>query len=79
MYVGGILTFLLAPIWLDVLSPIVTFSVGVILLLPGGLDGTTQMFGDRESTNRIRAITGFLLGMGIVTFLHGLTFSIAAV
>ncbi|AXG08614.1 DUF2085 domain-containing protein [Haloplanus rubicundus] len=65
MYLGGLLVMAGVPIWKPI-SPVVLVAVGVVLLLPGGIDGTTQMFGHRESTNRLRAVTGFLLGGGVV-------------
>ena len=71
MYLGGILTILSSPIW-SILSPQYAILLGAISLVPGGLDGTTQMFGDRESNNRLRAITGFLLGVGIVFISYGI-------
>ena len=36
----------------------------VLLFLPTALDGTTQLFGWRESTNLLRLITGFPYGIG---------------
>lgn len=37
---------------------------GIILILPMAVDGTTQLFGKRESTNTLRFITGLLGGVG---------------
>lgn len=74
MYLGGLLTILVFPLWNIFLLPFQTLIVGVVFLFPGGVDGTTQMFGDRESSNRLRAITGFFLGIGVVLFLHGVSF-----
>ena len=36
----------------------------VLLFLPTALDGFTQMFGFRESTNLLRLIAGFPFGVG---------------
>ncbi len=69
MYLGGLLTMISFPMWRPV-SPLVLIAVSGLLLVPGGVDGTTQMFGDRESTNTLRAITGFLLGGGVVTTVY---------
>lgn len=74
MYLGGLLTILAFPSWSGILSPFQTLVVGAMCLFPGGIDGTTQMFGDRESSNRLRASTGFFLGIGVVLFLHGMSF-----
>jgi len=72
MYFGGFIAIITSPFWRELLSPIATLSLGVLLLIPGGVDGTTQMVGERESTNMLRAITGFPLGIGVVLLLHGL-------
>ncbi len=40
----------------------------VVLLLPMALDGGTQLFGWRESTDLLRVITGTLFGLGICWF-----------
>lgn len=60
----------------ELLSPTLSIILGVGLLLPGGIDGTTQMFGNRESTNLLRLITGLLLGVGIVLFAEGVLFKL---
>lgn len=73
MYLGGGLTLLLAPLWIPHLPPLASLAFGGTALLPGGIDGTTQMFGERESTNRLRGITGLFLGMGVVLFLFGVS------
>lgn len=65
MYSGGIISLITFPLWDPHLSSTLTFVLGCISLLPGGIDGTTQMFGERESTNRLRVLTGLLLGIGI--------------
>lgn len=73
MYLGGLLTLVSASVWRPSLAPNVVTALGLLLMVPGGVDGTTQMFWNRESTNALRAITGLLLGVGVVLFLHGVT------
>lgn len=70
MYLGGIFGVVTAPIWGSI-APILTLAIGVLFLTPGGIDGLTQMFGNRESTNRLRAVTGFLLGIGVTVCMYG--------
>jgi len=44
-----------------------TFSIfltGIFLLFPLIIDGYTQLKGNRESTNRLRILTGLLFGIG---------------
>ena len=74
MYISGFLSIITSPIWYGVVPPSAFFTIGTILILPGGIDGTSQMFGDRESTNIARGITGFGLGAGIVCIVYGLVF-----
>jgi uncharacterized membrane protein len=42
--------------------------VWILMLLPMALDGTTQMFGLRESTWVLRMVTGTLFGLGNIWF-----------
>lgn len=43
--------------------------ISMILMVPVAIDGLTQYFGPRESTNSIRFITGFIGGVGLIIFL----------
>lgn len=40
--------------------------IGIILLIPTAIDGTTQLFEMRESNNTLRFITGILGGIGLI-------------
>lgn len=42
--------------------------VWLLMLLPMALDGTSQMFGLRESTDVLRVVTGTLFGLGNIWF-----------
>lgn len=75
MYFSGILTILSFPLRGELLTPLFSILIGLLLLLPGGVDGTTQMFGERESNNTLRIITGVLLGLGVVLFAEGILFA----
>jgi uncharacterized membrane protein len=74
MYIGGLLTLGLSPLWISSFDPITAIGVGSVSLIPSGIDGITQMFGERESTNGLRAITGLILGFGVVILVYGLVF-----
>lgn len=52
-------------------QPEIGYPIGGFLLLPSRIDGTTQLVGDRESTNLLRILTGTLLGIGVVIFSLG--------
>ena len=41
----------------------------MILMIPVAIDGVTQYFGPRESTNNLRFVTGFIGGIGLIIFL----------
>ena len=43
--------------------------ISMILMVPVAIDGLTQYFGPRESTNNLRFITGFIGGLGLIIFL----------
>ena len=46
------------------------FVISLMLMIPAGVDGITQYFGPRESTNNLRFVTGFLGGIGLIIFLE---------
>lgn len=71
MYLCGVLTLIAVSLHQEMFSPTVTLLIGVVLLIPGGVDGTTQMFYERESNNLLRAITGVGMGIGIVFISYG--------
>ena len=48
--------------------PGIPWWVWILMILPMALDGTTQMFGLRESTWQLRMITGTLFGIGSIWF-----------
>ena len=48
--------------------PGIPWWVWVLMLLPMAWDGTTQMFGWRESTWELRLLTGTLFGLGNIWF-----------
>ncbi|QAU12510.1 DUF2085 domain-containing protein [Halorubrum sp. BOL3-1] len=74
MYLAGCLMILSFPFRGELLSPTLNIILGTVLLLPGGIDGTTQMFGSRESNNFLRVVTGLFLGVGVVLFAEGVLF-----
>ena len=48
--------------------PGIPWWIWVLMILPLAIDGTTQMFGLRESTWELRVLTGTLFGIGNVWF-----------
>lgn len=71
MYAGGLIFIFLFPFRLGVLSPLSSITIGLLLLFPTALDGFTQLYGMRESNNRLRVITGIPLGIGTVLISEG--------
>ncbi|MBR4396439.1 MAG: DUF2085 domain-containing protein [Methanobrevibacter sp.] len=45
-----------------------TLIISIVLMIPVAIDGLTQYFGPRESTNNLRFITGFIGGIGLIIF-----------
>lgn len=43
--------------------------ISMALMVPVAIDGLTQYFGPRESTNTLRFATGFIGGIGLIIFL----------
>jgi len=50
--------------------------LSIILILPTLIDGLTQAYFNRESTNSIRLISGILAGVGIMSLIHIIGFQI---
>ena len=46
-----------------------TLMMAIVLMIPTAVDGFTQYFGKRESTNALRFATGFAGGIGLIIFL----------
>jgi len=63
LYAGFLVSFL----WFLLVYGITDFSMRLfwtsLLFVPMGIDGITQLFRKRESTNEIRFVTGFLAGI----------------
>ncbi|WP_345785524.1 DUF2085 domain-containing protein [Halorubrum sp. AD140] len=72
MYLSGIVAILVTQLWSIPLSPVWIFLMGLMFLLPGGVDGSTQLLGNRESTNSLRIMTGILLGIGVVLIVNSI-------
>jgi uncharacterized membrane protein len=70
MYTLGIISVILFPLWSEV-TAYVALGFGTMLIIPTAIDGTTQLFGARESTNPLRLTTGSLLGVGVPVFVWG--------
>lgn len=63
MFVGSVI-FVLSKKRL----PGIPWWIWVLMILPIAIDGTTQMFGLRESTWELRVLTGTLFGLGNMWF-----------
>ena len=65
----GLVVFLVWNHFFRLNHDIVTLLISMILMIPVAIDGFTQYFGPRESTNTLRFITGFIGGIGLIIFL----------
>lgn len=62
--------------WEIKFNTIISALIGIILILPMFLDGTTQLIGMRESNNKLRFITGLIGGIGLVILAKFISFFI---
>lgn len=65
----GLAVFLVWNYFFKINYDINTLIISIILMIPVSIDGFTQYFGPRESTNKLRFITGFIGGIGLIIFL----------
>ena len=54
----------------------INWILSIIFILPTLIDGLTQAYFNRESTNSIRVISGFLAGIGVMSITHIIGFQI---
>ncbi len=55
-----------AALLLQFLRLTVPFPIAIVLIAPLVIDGFTQLFGLRQSTNEIRFATGILFAIGLI-------------
>ncbi|WP_296790545.1 DUF2085 domain-containing protein [uncultured Methanobrevibacter sp.] len=65
----GLIVYLVFNYFFEHNYDINTLIISIILMIPAAVDGLTQYFGPRESTNTLRFITGFIGGLGLIIFL----------
>jgi uncharacterized membrane protein len=65
----GLVVFLVYNYFFKLNYDINTLIISMVLMIPAAVDGFTQYFGSRESTNTLRFITGFIGGIGLIIFL----------
>ena len=65
----GLAVFLIWNYFIKINLDVNTLIISIILMIPVVIDGFTQYFGSRESTNTLRFITGFIGGIGLIIFL----------
>lgn len=65
----GLIVYLIAHNFYKHTYDINMLIISMILMVPVAIDGITQYYGPRESTNNLRFITGFIGGIGLIIFL----------
>lgn len=65
----GLIVFLVWNHLYGINYDINTLIISMALMVPAAIDGFTQYFGSRESTNTLRFATGFIGGIGLIIFL----------
>jgi uncharacterized membrane protein len=64
IYISMLVSLIL--LWNIQFNSISSALIAIILIIPMGIDGTTQLLGMRLSNNKLRLITGLLGGVGLV-------------
>ena len=64
-YISGLASIILFKYFILPYN-IETLLIGILLLAPSAIDGTSQLIGMRESNNILRLITGLLGGVGLI-------------
>ena len=54
----------------------INFFLSILMILPTIIDGLTQAYFKRESTNIFRVISGFIAGLGVMSLTHIIGFKI---
>lgn len=65
----GLLVYLIFNFFYKHAYDINMLLISMALMIPVAVDGFSQYFGPRESTNNLRFITGFIGGIGLIIFL----------
>lgn len=68
-FYAGLIAYLIINHFIRHAYDINILMISIILMIPVAIDGFTQYFGPRESTNGLRFITGFIGGIGLIIFL----------
>ena len=81
LWIGVFIGFLLAsPFWLGIFKIqnfYLTFTIAWLFALPSIIDWSTVKLGMRKGDNNIRAVVGFLHGLGIIVYFFIMPASIA--
>jgi len=64
IYLSMMVFFIL--VWNISFNSMLSAIMGIILLIPMGIDGTTQFLNLRTSNNKLRLITGLIGGIGLI-------------
>ena len=68
-FYSGLAAYLTVNVFLKHNYDLNMLVISMILMIPVAVDGITQYFGPRESTNSIRFLTGFIGGVGLIIFI----------
>lgn len=70
----SIFTYMVLAMIIPIMYTLNSIIIGSLLLIPTGIDGTTQLFELRKSNNILRFVTGLLGGIGLMIVFKTLKF-----
>lgn len=70
----SIITYLVVAMYVPINYSLQFTLTGILLLIPAGVDGITQLLELRESNNLLRFITGILGGIGLMIIVKSIKF-----
>lgn len=65
----GLAVYLILNLFFKHSNNLEMLIIAMVLMVPVAIDGLTQYFGPRESTNNLRFVTGFIGSIGLIIFL----------
>ena len=72
IYVGFLITVIFSLFAFGLFTKTVNFIFAIVLFVPMGVDGVSQLLGRRESNNPLRFLTGYTAGYAVALVFYSL-------